>query len=163
MEIEAILNSMITGVIGIDSGHKILYINPTAKRWFDLNAETYNGKNILDIFRNSQLDKAIVETLEEKLKTNESIIIESENKFYKIYINVIEYEYKSEGAVLVIQDITEERNYNKMRTQFVANVSHELKTALTSILGFVETLKNVEIDDNDTRDRFLEIIETAAG
>jgi two-component system phosphate regulon sensor histidine kinase PhoR len=161
-EIESILNSMITGVIGIDVNHKILYINPMAKKWFNVDYENFKGKNILDIVRSSRLDKAIVDVLDKNRKNLKSVVIQNGDRYYKIYINLMKFEEKAEGAVIVIQDVTEEKNYSEMKTEFVANVSHELKTPLTSIMGFIETLKDVEIDDIETRDKFLGIIESEA-
>ena len=66
----------------------------------------------------------------------------------------------NKGKVTVIQDVTDLKRLEQMRSQFVANVSHELKTPLTSIKGFAETLRNVE--DAATRDKFLDIIDAEA-
>ena len=85
-----------------------------------------------------------------------------EKKVLRIYTNDIRLDADPNriiGVMALIQDITEMRKLETMRTEFVANVSHELKTPLTSISGFIETLKNGAIDDEKVRGRFLDIIE----
>lgn len=159
IEKESILNSMITGVIGINIDHNVLYINPIAEQWFNIDLDQVKGKNILDAIRSSKLDNALAQSIENGIEHFEDLIIQDRDRYYKIYINLTKYEHKVNGAVIVIQDITDQKSYNDMRTQFVANVSHELKTPLTSILGFVETLKMVDIDDVETKNKFLGIIE----
>jgi two-component system phosphate regulon sensor histidine kinase PhoR len=150
-KLEAILKSMDSGVIAIDDYSKIIMLNPYAKRIFGIN-ENVIGYNI-----NSFIDE---ENFEQIFNDNHNVkeikinnVIE---KHLKIKTADIISESSKIGTVAVIHDITDIRRLENMRSQFVANVSHELKTPLTSIKGFAETLKYV--DDKETRDKFLNII-----
>ena len=80
------------------------------------------------------------------------------HRLIRLYISPLEHEDESIGAVALLEDITELRNLEQMRTDFAANVTHELKTPLTSIRGFVETLQAGAIEDPEMAKRFLDII-----
>lgn len=157
-KLEAILESMESGVIAVDNKYNIMLVNPYAKKIFEIN-QNIIGENIEEHISDYEVLKFIksisqIETKEIKLenKSCEEIRIKK--------APIIGINRYSMGIVITIQDITDIKRLENMRSEFVANVSHELKTPLTSIKGFAETLKYV--DDDDTRNKFLGIINTEA-
>lgn len=157
-KLECILESMDNGVIAIDSKNNVMMINPYAKKIFGIKSDII-GKQIGDFISDARILDFIIEIpvinkKEIKIKSPVERIL----KLKKAPI-IQERSYPM-GSVIVVTDITEVKQLESMRSQFVANVSHELKTPLTSIKGFAETLKYV--DDNDTRMKFLGIIDKEA-
>lgn len=148
----AILASMDDGVIVIDNNEKILIINSAAQRIFEVDRDP-TGKYFIEVTRNKEIYEIIKTIPEEDI---EIIINHPSKKYFRIKATrVINYN-ENLGVMLFIQDITKIKALEQMRSDFVANVSHELKSPLTSIKGFAETLKYVE--DKPTRDKFLDII-----
>jgi len=154
--LEAILQSMDSGVVAVDRKNKVIMINPYAKKMFGITKDII-GQNLLDNIRNFELE-SVFQKSDDNYK--EIKIVWPEERDLRIKTADIINASEHIGTVAVVQDITEVKNLEKMRTQFVANVSHELKTPLTSIKGFAETLKYV--DDADTKEKFLNIINEEA-
>ena len=157
-KLEAILESMESGVIALDNNERIILINPYSRKLFDLK-EDIIGKKISDCIMDYDLINFIrvlpdINSKEIKLLYP----IEREIKVKKAPI--ISETNNPMGIVITVQDITDIRRLENMRSEFVANVSHELKTPLTSIKGFSETLRYVE--DNSTKNKFLNIIDKEA-
>ena len=157
-KLEAILESMESGVIALDNNERIILINPYSRKLFDLK-EDIIGKKISDCIMDYDLINFIrvlpdINSKEIKLLHP----IEREIKVKKAPI--ISQAKNPMGIVITVQDITDIRRLENMRSEFVANVSHELKTPLTSIKGFSETLRYVE--DNSTKNKFLNIIDKEA-
>ena len=152
----------------------------------DENSSDIRGLNIIEVIRNSH----IINNLKDTLRSGEAKVFEINwyshgEHILRIYINPIfsnnfnlhntnlptetensYYKQFSEkfnsGAIISIHDITAIKKLEQMRSEFVSNVTHELKTPLTSIRGFVETLRNGAISNPDVADRFLEIIDIEA-
>lgn len=157
-KLEAILESMESGVIAVDNNKKVILINPYAKNLFGIEGDII-GENISEHIIDYDLISFIksiheIETKEIKLMHP----IERELRIKKAPI--INYRKMPMGVVVSVLDITDIKRLENIRSQFVANVSHELKTPLTSIKGFAETLKYVE--DTTTREKFLDIIDKEA-
>lgn len=154
--LESILKSMQSGVIAVNLNDEVMTINPYAKRVFgirrDITGEAIS-KYITEFDITSFLNEE--DDVEEEIKLSKPMKREIRIKKASI-INGLE----RIGKVIAVQDITDIKKLENMRSQFVANVSHELKTPLTSIKGFSETLKYVE--DAETRERFLGIINNEA-
>ena len=154
-KLEAILESMESGVIAIDNNENIILINSYSQKLFDLKEDNI-GKKISDCIIEYDLINFIRENPE--IGTKEIKLfhpIERELRVKKSPI--INYLNNSIGIVITVQDITDIKRLENMRSEFVANVSHELKTPLTSIKGFSETLRYV--DDSETKNKFLDIID----
>jgi two-component system phosphate regulon sensor histidine kinase PhoR len=140
------------GVIVVDNNEKIILINSAAQKLFNLNGEMM-GKYFIEAIRNSEIHAMI------KIIPEDEVEIELPNlniRYLRIKATRVVNYNENLGVMLFIQDITKIRALEQMRTDFVANVSHELKSPLTSIKGFAETLKFVE--DKPTREKFLDII-----
>lgn len=154
--LESILNCMQSGVIAVDNNDDIITINPYAQRIFGINSNV-TGKSLNDCIE----DKRIKDILKGDDGSEVQVKIKKPvRRFLKIKTATVINGYKKIGRVIAIQDITEMKRLENIRTQFVANVSHELKTPLTSIKGFAETLRYV--DDEETKKKFLDIIDKEA-
>ncbi len=162
LQMKSILKSISHGILAIDADGNIMLINEEAKRILKCNvSQTIEDKNINLVIKEKDLLKEIVlfkgsnHSKRVQLTTSEDIV-------YKINLDPIylqDFDNIIIGSIINIEDITQKVKLENMRSDFVANVSHELKTPLTSISGFVETLKLNENIDIDTRNRFLGIIE----
>lgn len=150
--LEAILKSMNSGVLAIDNDNRVIIMNRFCKELFGI-AEEVIGKNIYDLKELKELLSAMDSDEDQvEVQIKKPVIRDIRLKSAEIYGERV---FKV-GTVVVFEDITDMKKLEKMRSQFVANVSHELKTPLTSIRGFSETLKYVE--DEETRHKFLDII-----
>lgn len=163
MKLSAILNSMINAVIVVDNHRKILFSNPEAEKLFGFKGSDVEGHYFIEIIRHNILDEQIRNLIVDGKEVVTDIeIFEPHYHILKVYSNPIEMkldDVQRYGVVMLFQDMTEMRKLERMRKDFVANVSHELKTPLTSIRGFVETLRAGASDNLAVRDRFLQIIE----
>lgn len=155
-KLEAILKSMDSGVIAVDENYNVIIINPYAKKIFGI-GKNIIGENLMEHIRDFELENVFKQRKDEYKEIN---ILWPSEKELRIKTGDIISDGKLIGTVAVVQDITDLKKLENMRTQFVANVSHELKTPLTSIRGFAETLRYV--DDDEKKDRFLNIINEEA-
>ena len=153
-EIEAILLHMTDGVIAFDENGKVMHINPAAKELLNIDKED----NFDDIFKklNVEIKKEAILYLESWTPSEQRINVGEKT------VNVFFAPYKDEnnlssGIIAVIQDITEHVKLDNMRKEFVADVSHELKTPITSIIGYADTLQDGEYD-KETTQKFLSVI-----
>ena len=158
-QIETILLHMTDGIIAFDMDGKIIHINPAAR---DLLVLTDNEDTFDKIF-----DKLDIDINIEKIIYLENWTSSEQRKHVgEKYINILFAPFQDEndrpaGVVALIQDITEHVKLDNMRKEFVADVSHELKTPITSIMGYADTLLEGEYDE-DTRTKFLNVISSEA-
>jgi two-component system phosphate regulon sensor histidine kinase PhoR len=157
-ELQTILNSMVEGVMVTDLSGKILLINQSLRNMFDLPA-TVVKSDAIEVFRDSELLTA----LERAWKKKESMVVTIEvinpnRKTLEVHIGVLGSKTKPTGTVLVFHEITRLKQLENIRRDFVANVSHELRSPLTAIKGYVETiLENGKLQRNKSEE-FLQII-----
>jgi two-component system phosphate regulon sensor histidine kinase PhoR len=164
-ELETIINSMIGGLIALDRDNRIMLINNNAIELFDIKNKQVIGKNILLVIRDHAFNKFLEECKSELVPKGQQVQdIQYNNKYYKIYSSPIQNKSDNNviGTLIIVQDITNIRRLEQIRSEFVSNVTHELKTPLTSIKGFIDTLKNGAIYDKEVAERFLDIIDIEA-
>lgn len=159
LEFESILTNIVDGIIVLDDQYRIILINPAARSIFNIEGEVI-GKYFLEVLRESRIDKLVQQVVEKDEKSSIELRINKKEGSKVIKLNGTPME-DGEGkrrAILLIQDITEMKQLEEMRKDFVANVSHELKTPLTSIQGFIETLQNGALENREIAYKFLDII-----
>jgi len=159
-EQEAVLASMIEGVLAVDNEARLISMNRAAAELFAIRPGRVQGRTIHENIRHAALLEFVDKTLAKKESGEAEItMFEKEERYLQVHGNVLhDAEGKTIGALFVLNDITRIRRLETVRRDFVANVSHELKTPVTSVKGFVETLLDGAMKDPDTARRFLEII-----
>lgn len=158
-ELTTILSNMNHGVIAIDNKSRIVHLNEAARKVLRIPMnEAVIGQNILEVYRESFILELMTYLEDEACeKTSFESRIHS-NQVLRVYINQIEENNSINGHIIIFEDITLLKNLEKMRRDFVANVSHELKTPITTIKGFIETIQVNQITDPKTLERFYSII-----
>ncbi len=167
---DTVINSMTDGIIAVDANLKIMIINTIACEIFGLKHEPeIIGKGLIDITRNNKVISLLRETIKSNTALTDEITMFSpsnnSDKIFKIYTNPVkslDSENPNSGGVITLHDVTSIKKLEDIRTEFVSNVTHELKTPLTSIRGFVETLKSGAIEDPSVSSKFLDIIDIEA-
>ena len=158
-QIETILLHMTDGIISFNRQGEVILINPAAKKFLSIRPE---DENFDDIFKkydvNINMEKIIY--LENWTSTEQRIQVDDNymNVFFAPFKNDTE---RPDGVIAVIQDITEHVKLDNMQKELVADVSHELKTPITSIMGYTDTLLEGEYD-KETQEKFLNVIATEA-
>lgn len=156
-QIETILLHMNDGILAFNIEGKIIHKNKAADKLLDLTGDEKNFQDVFDkIDSNINLEKIIY--LENWTSTQERVSV-GEKTLNLFFAGFEGEEGRPEGAIVVIQDITEHIKLDTMRTEFVADVSHELKTPITSILGYSDILLEDECDEETTK-KFLKQIST---
>jgi two-component system phosphate regulon sensor histidine kinase PhoR len=174
----AILRSMVEGVAVIDAEERLVFYNRAFSEIFNVEGTSGEGRALIEIVRNSELLALIRRALrgDEGLQSDIVMGITQTQSFSVTAapVNAMEVSTpdrpaagrasaeRPSGAVVVLHDVTELRRLERVRQDFVANVSHEFKTPLTAIQGFAETLLAGALDDPSNNRRFLEIIRNHA-
>lgn len=155
----AIVSNLVDGVIAVDVNCHIVFANSMAKDMFNITKTDYKGHCITEFTDNCKLKKIMNKALTPGLPCFEEIELIPKERILRVHINPIKNtDDNIVGAVMIVRDITKIKKLEKMRTDFVANVSHELKTPLTSIKGFIETLLDGAYKNPKLSKRFLKII-----
>jgi two-component system phosphate regulon sensor histidine kinase PhoR len=157
-----VLGGMVEGVVAVDTRQRVVLANEAAGRLFDFRPSSAEGRPLLEVIRNYALNEAVTTAL----STSEPQRFEASRTgppamCVDIHVQPLPGE-PCPGVVLVIHDTTTLRRLESIRREFVANVSHELKTPLSSIKAYTETLRNGALRDPETSQRFLERIEEQA-
>lgn len=162
----AVLGGMVEGVLAIDRDRQVLHLNAVAANWFGRpGPELAVGRPIYELSRQPEIAGALIEAMEKRKQVSRTFALVrlagedgGPNRFELNASPLLSSRRDGElveGAVAVIHDITELERLESVRRDFVSNVSHELKTPLTAIHGYVETLLEADPIDGPTRGRFL--------
>ncbi len=159
-ELETILASMNEGVMMVDNKERIITLNDRLKDFIHIDAPDVKGKMIQEVVRNTTLQRIISDSLNGVESVEDDIIVDNDGeRFLHVYATLLsDAKGQKSGVLVVVQDVTRVRQLENVRREFVTNVSHEIKTPLTSIKGFVETLQDGAIDNSEESKRFLGII-----
>lgn len=161
-KLETILYKHQDSIIVLDPKRTVQFINPAAENTFKVSLEEIKNKSYLGLFRHRELtqtvEKVFITGEDAKISLDVSAL---QKQFYEVFITLTGKE-NQQMMIILIRDMTKIHQLEQIRKEFVANVSHELKTPLTSILGFTETLLEENVDDIRTRNRFLHIIQDEA-
>jgi two-component system phosphate regulon sensor histidine kinase PhoR len=174
----AILRSMVEGVAVIDAQERLVFSNRAFSEILNIDSKSSEGRPLIEVVRNSELTGLIRKALdgEEGLQSDivTGIVLQQSFSVTAAPVKALEPTAgvshasgasaaifptpKPSGAVVVLHDVTELRRLERVRQDFVANVSHEFKTPLTAIQGFAETLLGGALEDPKNNRRFLEIM-----
>jgi two-component system phosphate regulon sensor histidine kinase PhoR len=159
-ELQTVLTSMLEGVIAVDKDERIVSMNPAAARWFGSERSKVQDRSIPEVVRNLSLQQFITEAVDSsEPRENDITVFQNGERVLNVKSSPLLGADQSQiGALIMFNDVTQLRRLETMRRDFVANVSHEIKTPLTAIKGFVETLQQVNVDDPAESQRFLGII-----
>lgn len=159
-EQDALLGSMVESVLAVDSRGRVLRMNPAAGRLFEVDPVAAQGRALQEVARHSALSRFVESALSSRDVIEEEIVLaRGEERFLQAHGTMLRgMDGQKMGALVVLNDITRLRRLENIRRDFVANVSHELKTPITTIKGFVETLRDAGSIEPEDRERFLAII-----
>jgi two-component system phosphate regulon sensor histidine kinase PhoR len=162
MELEAVHASMQEGVIAIDNDERIITANRAAAEILDFSVPEIKSRSILEVVNNMEL----LDFIRRALSTHEPVdqdirLFGDRDLILNIHSNALyETGNRRMGTLIIFHDITRIRRLERMHKQFAANVSHELKTPLTTIKGFIETIQSLPADEKRAEsERFLKIID----
>lgn len=159
-ELGAILSSMREGVVGVDGEERIININAAAARMFLREPREMIGRTVQEVIRSPDLHRFIRASLAGEIPRDADITFYHEGE---CVLNTHGTSLRNAtgrriGTLVVFHDVTRLRRLETMRREFAANVSHEIKTPLTAIKGFVETLQSGALEKPEEARRFLEIV-----
>lgn len=159
-ELETVLASMLEGVIAVDNEERIINMNAAAAGFFNCQPEESQGRDLQEVIRNSALQQFVRKSITSKIPTEDDISLyhNGEKTLHMQSSPLLDANKAQIGTLVVFNDVTHFRRLENLRRDFVANVSHEIKTPLTAIKGFVETLHQGGVDKPEEAERFLGII-----
>ena len=154
----AILGSMVEGVAVVNGAERLVFANQSFADILELYEAPKPGRALVEVVRQTEMIEAVRKVLVGEPRVESEIATGTlRQRFFAATVAAV-HAGDTIGAVVVLHDITELRKLERIRRDFVANVSHEFRTPLTAIQGFAETLLGGAINDPQNRERFLEII-----
>ena len=159
-ELEAILASMIEGVIAVDSDGHIVSLNRAAAKLLHIDPEQVNGQPIEMVIRDVGLRDFMQQTLRGGQPRESELMLPIDGqRFFQVHGAQLPGDHNPKaGAVIVLHDMTHIHHLERLRRDFVANVSHELKTPVTSIQGFLEAVADMGYEDEEKVRHYLGIV-----
>ena len=154
----AILGSMVEGVAVVNGAERLVFANHSFAEILELHALPKSGSAFLEVVRQTEMIEAVRKVLAGEPRVEAEIVTGTLRQHFFAATVAAVRAGETSGAVVVLHDITELRKLERVRRDFVANVSHEFRTPLTAIQGFAETLLAGAMNDPQNRERFLEII-----
>lgn len=157
----AILAGLNEGVVAIDDLQRVVHINDAAHQMLNDGARVGLGLPLWEVVRVSEVIGAVDDACAKQSATR--LQVELHGRQYEVaVIPLRDVDLEGVGAIIVLQDVTELLRLEQVRTEFVANASHELKTPIAAIKGFVETIIDDRAMPQDTRERFMERLRVQA-
>lgn len=159
-EQQAVLASMAEGVLAVDTRERMISLNGAAAELLGTSAEEALGRSLAEVIRNADLRRFVTSALVSNDAVDGDVVLHiGGDRVLQAHGTALrDAQGHSVGAVIVLNDVTRLRRLESLRRDFVANVSHELKTPITSIKGFVETLLDGALANPKDAERFLRII-----
>lgn len=157
-KVRTILAGMVEGVVAVDPYAKILHMNKAACEILNVSVDDPEGWHIYDVIEVEEVGELLRQTLRDGVERVEELKImkADQDQVLKAHASPLRgRDGELAGGLVVLDDLTQLQRLERVRTDFVANVSHELKTPVTAISGLVETLIESEGMDEETRSRFL--------
>jgi two-component system phosphate regulon sensor histidine kinase PhoR len=154
----AILGSMVEGVLVVNGSERVVFANHSFAEILDMGVPPQSGSALVECVRQTELIEAVRKVLAGEPRVEAEIVTGTLRQHFFAATVASVRTTGTDGAVLVLHDITDLRKLERVRRDFVANVSHEFRTPLTAIQGFAETLQAGAMDDPQNRGRFLAII-----
>ncbi|MBU4262648.1 MAG: cell wall metabolism sensor histidine kinase WalK [Proteobacteria bacterium] len=160
-ELEAVFASMSEAVLAVDTDERVISLNKAAVDIFAIDGKQASGMLLQEVVRNIDLQRQVKQILENLEPLQDEIVLQygaSERFLQTNGVPLLDGSGRNIGVLVVMNDVTRLRRLENIRRDFVANVSHELKTPITSIKGYVETLLEGAMDNREDAERFLKII-----
>jgi two-component system phosphate regulon sensor histidine kinase PhoR len=157
---EAILASMVEGLLAVDEDDRILVVNTAARQILQIGLTSVEGRPLMQVIRSPGLIRFVQRVRQaESPRTAEVSLTQPSQRWLELHGAPLRVAGQAQGAVVVLNDVTRLRSLEQSRKDFVANVSHELRTPITSIQGFLETLlEGGALEDTESARRFLGIV-----
>lgn len=158
--LKSVIETMPSGLLLVDAEGKIMLVNPAIEHMLGVKGTEITGKSYTQFAHSYDLGHLIEKCVASRSNIREEIhLFLPEERILEASLSpIIGDEQHIAGVVIVLHDITAIRRLEKMRSEFVANVSHEIKTPVTSVIGFAETLLDGAMEDEETCRSFLQII-----
>lgn len=159
-ELETVLSSMVESLLAVDGRERIISLNLAAARWFGIDIQKVQGRSVQEVIRDLALQKFVTTALknQERMESDITVFQNGERVLNVKSSPLLDTNRKRKGTLIIFNDVTQLRRLENLRRDFVANVSHEIKTPLTAIKGFVETLHQGSVDNPEETVRFLGIV-----
>ena len=162
-QIDAILSGMAEGVVALDSAERVIVLNQAARTMLGVGDRRVEGMSLVDVVSSIDLIRCFEKLLRDKEDIENEILHHSDHEYHiRVHGSPLENKREIMGAVVILNDLTHLRRLEQVRSDFVSNVSHEIKTPLTSIKGFIEVLLESLPEANEESRSYLDIIKKQA-